>query len=349
MLSRPSGFPLSQDALALFADKIDDQAVRRRKEVLRQAGRSDPAAISESARAKIATRAAAMLHDSRLLDAAESLRRGTPSEVIARTEAYANLARAQLDKVRGLLPGYDPLVAIAAASTARLVSLPVRRTFVGPWAETSNIVTEGDDWEYDYNSYDICAGIISRCAFLLNIASAATRVPAHVRAGFNSSITWDREHLLAFDVPANAGRVQVDIDGSHVDLEVDTENCFGDADGSASHHYSIYEVGGDGVVDPFNDPVVTGLVWTEYFDEDDVVLGGLEEEDCVPELAPPVPEAPELNVIGEGDTLLEFTAPPGGGSYVLSAGVRAHAEVFLGGTAISQAQVGVDSVTISHG
>jgi hypothetical protein len=286
-----------------------------------------------------------MLKDSRLLDAAESLRRGTPAEVIARTEAYANLARAQLDKVRGLLPGYDPLVAIAAASTALRVSLPVRRTFVGPWAETSNIVTEGDDWEFDDNSYEICAGFIS-CPFLLNIASAATRVPAHVRAGFNSSITWDRQHLLAFDVPANAGRVQVDIDGSHVDLEVETENCFGTALGSALHQYSIYEVGGDGVVDPFNDPVVTGLVWNEWFDEDD---HGLSPEDCVPGLAPPVPDAPELNIIGEGDTLLEFTAPPGGGSYVLSAGVRAQAKVFLGGTAISAAQVGVNSVTISHG
>jgi hypothetical protein len=349
VLSRPRDFPLSQEALAVFADKIDDQTARRRKEVLRQAGQSDPAAISESARAKIATRGDAMLKDSRLLDAAEALRRGTPSEVIARTEAYANLARAQLDKVRGLLPGYDPLVAIAARSTARPVSLPVRRTFVGPWAETSNIVTEGDDWQFDDNSYDICAGILSSCPFLLNIVSAATRVPAHVRAGFNSSITWDREHLLAFDVPANAGRVQVDIDGSHADLEVETENCFGEADGSALHHYSIYEVGSDGVVDPFNDPVVTGLVWNEWFDEDDVVLGGLVEEDCVPQLAPPVPDAPELNVIGEGDTLLEFTAPPGGGSYVLSAGVRAHARVFLGGTAISQAQVGVNSVTISHG
>ena len=346
VLSRPSGFPLSQEALALFADKIDDQTVRRRKEVLRQAGRSDPAAISESARAKIATRGAAMLADTRLLDAAESLRRGTPPEVIARTEAYANLARAQLDKVRSLLPGYDPLVAIAAASTARLVSLPVRRTFVGPWAETSNIVTEGDDWEYDDSSYDICAGILSRCSFLLNIVSAATRVPAHVRAGFNSSITWDRQHLLAFDVPANAGRVQVDIEGSHVDLQVDTEDCFGDAAGSAMHHYSIYEVGGDGVVDPFNDTEVTGLFWSEYFDEDDP---SLTPETCIPELAPPALEAPVLNVIGEGDALLEFTAPPGGGSYVLSAGVRAHARVFLGGTAISQARVGVDSVTISHG
>ena len=58
---------------------------------------------------------------------------------------------------------------------------------------------------------------------------------------------------------------------------------------------------------------------------------------------------PPLNVVGEGDTLLEFTAPPGGGSYVLSVGVQAHAEVLLGGTAISQAQVGVDRVTVSHG
>ena len=68
-----------------------------------------------------------------------------------------------------------------------------------------------------------------------------------------------------------------------------------------------------------------------------------------PSLPHPAPEAPELNVIGEGDTLVEFIAPPGGGSYVLAAGVRAHAKVFLGGTAISQAQVGVNSVTISHG
>ena len=75
----------------------------------------------------------------------------------------------------------------------------------------------------------------------------------------------------------------------------------------------------------------------------------LTPETCIPELAPPALEAPVLNVIGEGDALLEFTAPPGGGSYVLSAGVRAHARVFLGGTAISQARVGVDSVTISHG
>ena len=99
----------------------------------------------------------------------------------------------------------------------------------------SNIVTEGDDWEFDDNSYDICDGFFS-CLPLLNIVSAATRVPAHVRAGFNSSITWDRAHLLAFDIPANAGRVQVNIDGSHANLEVDTEHCFGKADGSARHH-----------------------------------------------------------------------------------------------------------------
>ena len=346
VLSRPRDFPLSQEALARFAGKIDDEAVRQRKEVLRKAGRSDPGAISESARAKIATRAAAMLNDSRLLSAAESLRRGTPSEVLARTEAYANLARPQLDKVRGLMPSDDPLVAVAAIGTARTVSLPARRTYVGPWAETSNIVTEGDDWEFDDNSYEICAGIFSRCAFFLNIVSAATRVPAHVRAGFNSSITWDRAHLLAFDVPANAGRVQVDIDASHLDLAVDTEQCFGDAKGSAQRRYSVYEVGGDGVVDPFNDPVVTGLTWLEAFmDEDD---SNLVEEDCVPDLAPPIPEPLELNVVGEGDALLEFTAPPGGGSYVLSVAVEARAEVFLGGTAISQAQVGVDSVTVSH-
>ena len=314
VLSRPSGFPLSQDALALFADKIDDQTTRRRNEVLRKAGRSDPGAISESARAKIATRANAMLNDSRLLSAAESLRRGTPPEVIARTEAYANLARPQLDKVRGLMPNYDPLVAVAAIGTAQPLRLPRRQTFVGPWAELSNVVTDGDDWEYDDNSYDICDGIFSCCAFLLNIVSAATRVPAHVRAGFNSSITWDRAHLLAFDIPANAGRVQVDIDGSHADLAVDTEQCFGEADGSASHSYAVYEVGGDGVVDPFNDPVVTGLFWNEWYDEDDVGFGSLTQEDCVPDLAPPVPDAPELNIIGEGDALLEFTAPPGGGS-----------------------------------
>ena len=349
VLSRPRDFPLSQEALAFFADRMDDQVVRRRKEVLRKAGRSDPGAISESARAKIATRANAMLNDSRLLSAAESLRRGTPPEVIARTEAYANQARPQLDKVRGLMPSDDPLVAVAAIGTVLRLSLPQRRTYFGPWAEISNVVTDGDDWEYDDNSYDICDGIFSRCAFLLNIVSAATRVPAHVRAGFNSSITWDRAHLLTFDIPANAGRVQVNIDGSHANLAVDTEQCFGEADGSAAHSYAIYEVGGDGVVDPFNDPEVTALFWNEWFDDDDVGFASLTQEDCVPDLAPPVPDAPELTIIGEGDALLEFTAPPGGGSYVLAAGVRAHAEVLLGGTAISQARVGVDSVTISHG
>ena len=345
VLSRPSAFPLSQEALALFADRIDEQLVRQRSELLRLAGQPDRAAISESARAKIATRAAAMLQDSRLLKAAEALRRGTPSEVIARTEAYAKLARPHLDAVRALVPGYDPLVAIINRSTVRPVSLPVRRTYVGPWAETSNIVTEGDDWEFDDNSYDICDGFVAPCPVLLDIVSDATRVPAHVRAGFNSSITWDRSHLLTFDIPANAGRVQVDIKGSHVDLEVETENCFGTARGSALSYYSIYEVGGDGVVDPFNDPALTGLMSFEFFDEDDF---GLVPDDCLPHAAPPVSEAPDLNVVDEADALLEFTAPPAGGSYVLAAGVEAHAEVFLGGTAISQARLGVNSVTVSH-
>ena len=72
-------------------------------------------------------------------------------------------------------------------------------------------------------------------------------------------------------------------------------------------------------------------------------------DDCVPSLAPPVPEAPDLNIVDEADALLEFTAPPAGGSYVLSAAVQAHAEVFLGGTAVAQAHLGVDSVTVSHG
>ena len=227
-----------------------------------------------------------------------------------------------------------------------LVSLPLRRTFVGPWAETSNIVTEGDDWEYDDSSYDICAGILSRCSFLLNIVSAATRVPAHVRAGFNSSITWDRQHLLAFDVPANAGRVQVDIEGSHVDLAVDTEDCFGDADGSACTTTRSMRWEATVSSTPSTtrrSPVCSGTSGSTR------TTASLTQEDCLPQLAPPALDAPTLNIIGEGDTLLEFTAPPGGGSYVLSAGVRAHAQVFLGGTAISQAQVGVNSVTISHG
>ena len=348
VLSRPPGFPLSQDALAFFADRLDDQVVRRRKEVLRRAGRSDPGAISDSARAKIAARAGAMLNDSRLLSAAESLRRGTPPEVIARTEAYANLARPQLDKVRGLMPSDDPLVAVVAVDTVPLVSLPQRRTYIGPWAETSNVVTEGDDWEYDENSFEICgAGTI--CPPFLNIAFDATRVSAHVRAGFNSSISWDRAHLLAFDIPANAGRVQVAVDVTQEDLEVETEVCFGNPDGSAQSQLTIHEVGGDGVVDPFNDPVVSGYYWQEYWDEDDVVLGGLNEEDCVPSLAPPAADAPPLNIVGRGDKLLEFTAPPEGGSYVLAASVQAHAEVLLGGTAVSQAQLGIDSVTVSHG
>ena len=88
------------------------------QDLLRSIGRPDRA-ISETARAKIATRATAMLNDSRLLRAAEALRRGTPPEVIARTEAYANLARPQLDTVRGLMPSDDPLVAVAAIGTAR--------------------------------------------------------------------------------------------------------------------------------------------------------------------------------------------------------------------------------------
>ena len=76
--------------------------------------------------------------------------------MIARTEAYANLARPQLDKVRGLMPSDDPLVAVVAVDTVPLVSLPQRRTYLGPWAEISNVVTEGDDWEYDENSFEIC-------------------------------------------------------------------------------------------------------------------------------------------------------------------------------------------------
>ena len=345
VLSRPPDFPLSQDALAFFADRIDDQVVRRRNEVLRKAGRSDPGAISESARAKIATRAGAMLNDSRLLSAAESLRRGTPSEVIARTEAYANQARPQLDKVRGLMPSDDPLVAVVAMDTVRQVSLPQRRTYVGPWAEISNVVTEGDDWEFDENSFEICGGDVS-CLPFLNIAFAATRVAAHVRAGFNSSISWDRAHLLAFDIPANAGLVQVEVDVTQEDLDVETEVCFGNPDGSAQSQLTIHEVGGDGVVDPFNDPIVTGFYWQEYWDEDDL---GLTEDDCVPSLAPPIPDPPPLNIVGGREKLLEFTAPPEGGSYVLSVSVQAHAEVLLGGTAVSQAQLGIDSVTVSHG
>ena len=348
VLSRPPDFPLSQAALAFFADRIDDQVVRRRQEVLRRAGRSDPGAISESARAKIAARAGAMLNDSRLLSAAESLRRGTPSEVTARTEAYANLARPQVDKVRGLMPSDDPLVAVAAIDTVPPLSLPQRRTYVGPWAEIGNVVTKGDDWEFDESSFEICGGG-TFCPPFLNIAFAATRVSAHVRAGFNSSISWDRAHLLAFDVPADAGVVQVEIDVTQEDLEVETEVCFGNPDGSAQSQLTIHEVGGDGVVDPFNDPVVTGFYWQEYWDEDDVVLGGLNEEDCVPSLAPPAPDAPPLNVVGGGNKLLEFTAPPQGGSYVLAVSVQARAEVLLGGTAVSQAQIGIDSVTVSHG
>ena len=75
----------------------------------------------------------------------------------------------------------------------------------------------------------------------------------------------------------------------------------------------------------------------------------MNEEDCVPSLAPPAADAPPLNIVGGRDKLLEFTAPPEGGSYVLAVSVQAHAEVLLGGTAVSQAQLGIDSVTVSHG
>ena len=348
VLSRPPGFPLSQDALVFFADRIDDQVVRRRNDVLRRAGRSDPGAISD-------VRAREDRHpcgrDAQRQPPVECGRVAAPrhpAEVIARTEAYANLARPQLDKVRGLMPSDDPLVAVAAIDTVPPLSLPQRRTYIGPWAEISNVVTEGDDWEFDENSFEICGGDIF-CPPFLNIAFAATRVSAHVRAGFNSSISWDRAHLLAFDIPANAGLVQVGIDVTQEDLEVETEVCFGNPDGSAQSQLTIHEVGGDGVVDPFNDPVVSGFYWQEYWDEDDVVLGGLNEEDCVPSLAPPAAAAPPLNIVGGGDKLLEFTAPPEGGSYVLAVSVQAHAEVLLGGTAVSQAQLGIDSVTVSHG
>jgi hypothetical protein len=341
--SRPTGFPLSQDALALFADRLDDQFARDIAALLRRAGRPTRAP-SASGRARIATRAGIMLQDGRLLDAAESLRRGTPSEVLARTDGYGKRARPHRDQVSSQFPSHDPLAALVVTSTVPRAPLPARRTYLGPWAETSNIVTSGDDWAFDDNTYEIC-NPSAACPTLFDVASSATRVPAHVRAGFNSSITWDRAHLLAFDIPAGAGRVQVDVDASQLDLDVAVEDCFGSAWGFASQSYFIFEVGDDGVVDPFDDAPVSGGHYVLAFDDDPVLPDGPE---CL-RLSPPVPDPPDFTGSGEGDAVLEFTAPPGGGSYVLAAGVHVNGEVFLGGTALSQAKLGIDKVTVSHG
>jgi hypothetical protein len=308
------------------------------------AGQPEPGP-SQSAQAIIATQAAAMLRDSKLLAAAERLRQaGTPDEVLTRTEAYKGLAGPHRDRVKDQLPGFSPLVAIFSSNALQPSGLPVRRTYRGPWAEVSNIETEGDDWEFDDDAYAICRSNLLLCDPPLNIVAGATAVAVNVRAGFNSSITWTRAHLLTFDVPAGAGDVEVEIDGVQSDINVSVEHCFGRAFGIGHYSYAVYSVGADGAVDPFNDPIVAGGVAELRFPTfssvplADACLFGL----------PPVPPTPDLDVSGEADELLGFTAPPEGGTYVLAATVSVTASVSLGGTAVTQARLGVDKVTVSH-
>jgi hypothetical protein len=345
VLSRPGDFRLTEAALAAFADRVDDHVAGQTATLFKLAGQPEPGP-SESARAIIATQAAAMLRDSKLLAAAERLRQaGTPAEVLARTEAYKGLAGPHRDRVKDQLPGFSPLVAIVSSNAVQPSGLPVRRTYRGPWAEVSNIETEGDDWAFDDDAYAICPEIVG-CTPPLNLVpnpTVATVVRANVRAGFDSSITWTRAHLLTFDVPA--GDVEVEIDVAADDVSEIQEDCFGVADSFGFTYFALYAVDADGVVDPFTDtpvPVTGRLIQINP----PPVLGPNPGVDC---LLPPLPPLPALNVIGEDVVTLGFTAPPEGGTYVLAAIAEATARVFLGGTAVTQVRLAVNKVTVSHG
>lgn len=350
VISRPSGYRLSEAALAAFATRLHEKRGGQRGELLRRAQQSDPDLPSQSARALIATQAAAMRADSRLLVAAERLRGGTPAEVTARTDAYELLAGPYLDAVAAALPSFSPLVAIVQQNGFR-PNLPARRTFRGPWADISHIVTSGDDWKFDENAYEICRD--GFCPPVVDVVAGATSVRAHVRAGYDSSIEWNREHMLTFDVPPNAGDVEVEIDGAGVHIQIDEEDCFGRSGGYASTRYNVHRVTGGAV----EEEPVTGLVLEYQFGDPTqqwgpgVIPGTLARtNDCVPGLAPPVPPPPYLEIAGEDPNIvLKFTAPPAGGTFAFSAGVTARAQVALGGTSVSQVRLGVDKVIIRHG
>ena len=350
MISRPRDFQLSEAALAAFAARLPGQRARQRATLLKRARQPDPHLRSQRARTLIATRAAAMRADSRLLAAAERLRTaGTPAEVIARTEEYQRAAGRYRDGLDDSLPSFSPLVAIFSESDFA-PRLQVQRTYRGPWSDISNIVTSGDDWRYDESSFEICRDFV-RCLPLLNITAEATNVRAHVRAGFDSSIEWDRDHLLTFDVPPNAGDVEVEVDGAGVDIQIDVEDCFGFASGSVFTGYNVYRVTGGVVAD---EPVTAIGLDHQFGDPTQMYTAGAipgtvaRTNDCVPTLAPPVPRPPRLNIVGDEPVLLTFTAPPEGGTYAFSASVSALASVDLGGTSVSQVRLGVDKVVVRH-
>jgi hypothetical protein len=350
--TRPTDFRLSQAALTAFATGMHDQFTTQRAALLKLAQQSDPDPPA-SARAVIAKTATAMLGDSKLLEAAERLRQGgTPAEVADRTAGYKRVAGPQFDSIQNVLPPFNPLVAIFSR-TGLTATLPARQTYRGPWADVSHITTSGDDWTYEQSAFRICRDFL-RCSPLADIAAGATNVRAHVRAGFNSSITWDRAHLLTFDIPASptARDVEVEIDGAGVDIAIDSEDCFGTAWGWATAGYSIYAVS-DGLV--AGEPI-TGVILDSLFGDPTQtwtagpVLGTLvHTNDCVPNFAPPVPPPASVLIVGDEAVVLKFTAPPQGGTYALSASVTAHADVVLGGTSVTQARIGVDLVTVRHG
>jgi hypothetical protein len=341
---RPRDFRLTSAALAKFAAGLDGFLTKREKTAFKLAGQAEPRRFSQTDSEKIDSTASAMVRDSKVLDAAARLRSAATAELAARTGDYLRAGRAYTTPVENLPDDGSPLVAVYTVGGTPGPLPRILRTYFGPWAEVSNLESHGDQWETSDSSVTICHDFIA-CTPLFSVLGTATTLQAQARAGFNSSVTYQKADLLTFDIPANAGEVEVGVTTGVDRADVDTENCFGIASGRASWSWTIFRVGSDGAVDPFNDDPVTGVWSASVFDEDD---GSLSPDDCVPSLAPPVPDPPEFDVLATGPLVLTFTAPPEGGTYALAVTAEAHAEVALGGTAIAQVTVGVDKVTVSH-
>jgi hypothetical protein len=341
---RPRDFPLPATVLATFAAGLDRFVARRWEAVFRLAGQRVPVLFSAAARSTIDGQATAMVKDARVLEAAEQFRRAQTNSLLDSMEGYRRAAQGYTDPVRELRTEGSPLVGLYTSGRLRPLGFPIGDDYTGPWAEVTDLATDGGQWETADGAETICHDFLP-CSPVFRVLGQATNVEAQARAGFGSSVTYDKADLLTFDVPANAGQVQVELFGETFDVDVDTEDCFGTAWGLANWSYAIFRAGPGGTVDPLNDTAVTSLIGASYFDPDD---GGLLPDDCVPRMTPPIPDPPQYDVLATGNDVLAFTAPPGGGTYVLAAMVQAHAEVFLGGTAVAQAALGLDRVTVWH-
>ena len=325
---RPRGFVLSQAALKAFAAGADDAVDREWAKFLRRARQGEPA-IDAAARRTAIKQADALRADKPLLSAAEGLRQAIKSTVEGKLARYRSLIR----KYTTWLPGLRRTnVNLAAIRSVYERSAPppgtVERTYTGPWAYIDRPRGEGGDWDTS-----------DELQLVIGVDGEATNVTTHAKAGFDSWASHKKYHLMDFDVPANGGDVEVEIDRFATE-EAKLDDCFGFASGSVTAGYMIYRIRNNTVDLRTDEPIASSWDWAQADALTQVTTCGG---------ALPVPDPPRLH--GNGP-ILRFTAPSSAGGnragYMLFVYGKAYAEVVGGGTAVAEQDLAIHRVIVRH-